>query len=82
MKEQIEFLEKLQETSKFYDFWSEVRSNRPVDIMVPPGMDKQLETELQEKGIQWSVMIKDVQENINMEKFHQKDKKNQILNTQ
>jgi len=72
MKEQIEFLERLQETSKFYDFWSEVRSNRPVDIMVPPGMDKQLETELQEKGIQWSVMIKDVQENINMEKISSK----------
>jgi len=67
-KDQADFLENLQETSKFYDFWSEVRANRAVDIMVTPGMDKQLESELEQMGIQWSVMIKDVQENINQEK--------------
>jgi len=59
---QTEFLENLQETSKFYDFWSDAKSRRAVDIMTSPGMDSALEAELDRQNIAWSVMISDVQE--------------------
>jgi len=64
---QTEFLENLQETSKFYDFWSDAKSRRAVDIMTSPGMDSVLEAELDSHNIAWTVMISNVQELINKE---------------
>jgi len=54
---QTEFLENLQETSKFYDFWSDAKSKKAVDIMTSPGLDMVLEAELDSHNIAWSVMI-------------------------
>merc|ERR1711971_220602 len=48
---QTEFLENLQETTKFYDFWSDAKSKRAVDIMTSPGMDTVLEAELMPSSV-------------------------------
>jgi len=66
-EEQVEFL-RLLEDNKFYDFWTEIMPNRSVDIMVTPDMAASLEAVLTLQGIEWSVMIKDVQSLIDLEK--------------
>ena len=42
---------------QYYDFWSEVRLGRGVDIMAGPGLDTELEQLLGEEGISWGVMV-------------------------
>jgi len=64
---QTDFL-RLLETNKFYDFWTEIRANRPVDIMVTPSMAGDLETLLTQQGVDWSLMIEDVQTIIDQQK--------------
>jgi len=68
-KYQTDFLTELRSSSKFYDFWTEVRQGRNVDIMSPPGMDFVLERELQEQNIHFEVMIEDVQRLVDLEKI-------------
>merc|ERR1719219_2463482 len=68
-KYQSDFLEELQVSSKFYDFWTKVRLGRTVDIMAAPGMGLLLETELQNQDINYDVMIEDVQRLVDLEKI-------------
>ena len=42
---------------QYYDFWSEVRLGRGVDIMAGPGLDTELEQLLGEEAISWGVMV-------------------------
>merc|ERR1712236_197923 len=63
------YLQNLQMIRDHYDFWTEVRINGPVDIMVPPGFQGQLETDLELKGISHEIMIPDVQKLIELEKI-------------
>merc|ERR1712183_853025 len=57
--EQAELMEGLNREGKF-DFWTEVRLGRPVDVMTSPENRKELETWLGEVGIHWSIMVEDV----------------------
>merc|ERR1712106_615096 len=70
-KDQAEasFLQTLRTVREHYDFWTEVRINAPVDIMVPPGKQAHLETDLELKGISYDIMIPDVQKLIDLEKL-------------
>jgi len=68
-KYQSDFLHQLETDSKFYDFWTEVRLGRTVDIMAAPGMGLMLEAELQSKDIKYEVMIEDVQRLVDLEKI-------------
>jgi len=63
------YLQTLRMIRDHYDFWTEVRINGPVDIMVPPGLQGQLETDLELKGISYELMIPDVQKLIELEKI-------------
>jgi len=58
-----------------YDYWTEVRKNRPVDIMVPPSAQSTFIRRLNEQGIKHEVMIEDVQTLINLERPKSKGKK-------
>lgn len=62
------YLQTLRTIREHYDFWTEVRINGPVDIMVPPGKQEQLEADLELKGISYEIMIPDVQKLIELEK--------------
>jgi len=64
-EEDFQLLDSLQ-ASPFYDFWTEIRHGRPVDIMVPPGKVGSLESDL--TGLSYSIMIPDVQKVIDLEK--------------
>jgi len=68
-KLQADFLLQLRETSRHYDFWTEVRLERSVDIMVPPGFQQQLEDDLNSMDIKHAIMIEDVQTLIDLEKI-------------
>jgi len=68
-KYQTDFLNELRSSSKFFDFWTEVRQGRYVDIMSPPGMGFMLETELKEQSIHFEIMIEDVQQLVDLEKI-------------
>merc|ERR1712055_939037 len=57
--EQAELMEGLNREGKF-DFWTEVRLGRPVDVMTSPENRKELETWLGEVDIHWSIMVEDV----------------------
>jgi len=63
------YLQTLRTLREHYDFWTEVRNSGPVDIMVPPGKQEQLESDLELKGISYEVMIPDVQKLIDLEKI-------------
>eukprot|EP00090_Calanus_glacialis_P035855 TRINITY_DN6115_c0_g1_i1.p1 TRINITY_DN6115_c0_g1~~TRINITY_DN6115_c0_g1_i1.p1 ORF type:complete len:424 (-),score=112.63 TRINITY_DN6115_c0_g1_i1:138-1409(-) len=63
------YLQTLRTIREHYDYWTEVRINGPVDIMVPPGKQEQLETDLELKGISYEIMIPDVQKLIELEKL-------------
>jgi len=69
-KDQAEasYLQTLRTIREHYDFWTEVRINGAVDIMVPPGKQEQLETDFELKGISYEIMIPDVQKLIELEK--------------
>jgi murein tripeptide amidase MpaA len=62
------YLQSLRTLREDYDFWTEVRSMGPVDIMVPPGRHDQLGQDLELKGISYEMMIPDVQKLIDLEK--------------
>merc|ERR1711970_1130919 len=68
-QEEAAYLQSLRMIRDHYDFWTEVRINGPVDIMVPPGLQGQLETDLELKGISHEIMIPDVQKLIELEKI-------------
>merc|ERR1712055_863437 len=68
-QEESAYLQNLQMIRDHYDFWTEVRINGPVDIMVPPGFQGQLQTDLELKGISHEIMIPDVQKLIELEKI-------------
>merc|ERR1711970_322120 len=51
-----------------YDFWTEVRKDHAVDIMVPPSAQSTFIRTLNEEGIKHEVMIEDVQSLINLER--------------
>jgi len=63
------YLQTLRTIREHYDFWTEVRITGPVDIMVPPGKQEQLEADLELKGISYEIMIPDVQKLIELEKL-------------
>lgn len=63
------YLQTLRMIRDHYDFWTEVRINGAVDIMVPPGMHEQLEADFELKGISYEIMIPDVQKLIELEKI-------------
>jgi len=63
----IEFIKNL-EKKPFYDFWTEVRDGRSVDIMASPEHVQQLQKDLSGKGISFDVMIPDVDALIQLEK--------------
>merc|ERR1711872_1041228 len=63
------YLQTLRNIREHYDFWTEVRVSGPVDIMVPPYKQLQLEQDLEIKGISYEVMIPDVQKLIELEKI-------------
>jgi len=65
-KSEAAFLQRLREESIDYDFWTEVRLDRPVDIMVPP--KNSLPQKLDNEGLEYELMIPDVQKLIEMEK--------------
>jgi len=67
--EQANYLQVLRQHRDHYDFWTEVREGRSVDIMVPPGKQAQLEEDLQLLKISHEVMIEDVQQLIELEKI-------------
>jgi len=68
-QEEAAYLQSLRMIRDHYDFWTEVRINGPVDIMVPPGLQGQLETDLELKGISHEIIIPDVQKLIELEKI-------------
>jgi len=61
-------LQKLRLDHPDYDFWTEVRINRPVDIMVAPHKTARMQRDLAFRGIEFEVMIPDVQKLIEAEK--------------
>merc|ERR1719354_573211 len=63
----LEFIHSL-ESHGVYDFWTELRREKPVDIMVPPEDKKTFTMHMITKGIKHEVMIPDIQELINLEK--------------
>jgi len=63
------YLQTLRTIREHYDYWTEVRITGPVDIMVPPGKQEQLESDLELKGISYEIMIPDVQKLIELEKL-------------
>merc|ERR1712179_534126 len=63
------YLQTVRTLREHYDFWTEVRNSGPVDIMVPPGKQEQLESDLELKGISYEIMIPDVQKLIDLEKI-------------
>ncbi len=63
----LEFIHSL-ESHGVYDFWTELRRENPVDIMVPPEAKKTFTMHMTTKGIKHEVMIPDIQELINLEK--------------
>jgi len=66
---QTEYLNELRQTSRFYDFWTEVTPGRTVDIMTVPAMSSVLEAELLDKNIHYEIMIEDVQRLVDLEKI-------------
>jgi len=60
-EDQASFLEGLKKIPNF-DFWTEIRVGHPVDIMVPPSQNENMETLLKVKGLDSSIMISDVEE--------------------
>jgi len=67
-KEEADYLQDLRENRDHYDFWTEVRRGYGVDIMVPPGVQAQLEEDLQMMNLKHEVIIPDVQRLIELEK--------------
>jgi len=66
---QTEYLNELRQTSRFYDFWTEVTPGRTVDIMTAAGMSSVLEVELLDKNIHYEIIIEDVQRLVDLEKI-------------
>merc|ERR1719233_306844 len=56
--EEADFLVELREN---YDFWTEVGVGRSVDILCGPGRVEDLTEELSRHGVQFSIIIEDVQ---------------------
>merc|ERR1712168_1257847 len=67
-KEEADYLQDLRQHRDHYDFWTEVRTGHGVDIMVPPGMQAQLEEDLKMMNLKHEVIIPDVQRLIELEK--------------
>ena len=65
---EVEFLRSL-EARPMYDFWTRGRLGGSTDIMVPPKYVLQLVAELTEQNIEYSTMISNVQELIELEKI-------------
>ena len=63
----LEFINSL-ESHGVYDFWTDLRRGKPVDIMVPPAAQKTFIKHMTAKEIEHEVMIPDIQELINLEK--------------
>merc|ERR1711887_316220 len=63
----LQFMRNLQ-FSGHYDFWTEVRKDHAVDIMVPPSAQSTFIRTLNEEGIKHEVMIEDAQSLINLER--------------
>jgi len=59
-QQQAEVMEGIQKEGQF-DFWTEVRVRRSVDVMAAPHNRDQLEAWMEEADIQWRVMVEDVQ---------------------
>merc|ERR1711874_490958 len=76
-KYQTDYLNELRQSSRFFDFWTEVRPGRTVDIMTPPGMGFMLEAELKEQNIHYEIMIEDVQRQVDLEKIPSDGAKNE-----
>jgi len=67
----LDFMRKFQ-SNGVYDFWSEVRKGKPVDIMVPPAVQTTFTRQLTERGVRHEVMISNVQALIDLEKAQSK----------
>jgi len=52
-----------------YDFWTEVILNKPVDIMVPPTHTEEIENNFVKEGIQFEILIQDIQRLIELERI-------------
>ena len=67
----LDFMRKF-ENNGVYDFWTEVRKGKPVDIMVPPASQATFTRQLTERGVRHEVMIPNVQALIDLEKAQSK----------
>jgi murein tripeptide amidase MpaA len=70
-EQDLEFMRKF-EGQGVYDFWTEVRKDKPVDIMVPPTVQKSFTSQLTTRGVRHEVMIPNVQALIDLEKAQAK----------
>merc|ERR1712172_233391 len=68
-REEADFLHSLRLTATHYDFWTEVRVGGAVDIMVPQEKKEELLADLEDRNIQHSLHINNVQELIEKEKI-------------
>jgi len=65
----VEALQRLRLHHPDYDFWTEVGVARPVDIMAPPHKIARLELDLRLRGVEFELIIPDVQKLIELEKL-------------
>merc|ERR1712121_517825 len=77
-KDEADFLHSLRLTATHYDFWTEVRVGGAVDIMVPQEKKEQLLADLEDRNIQHSLHINNVQELIEKEKIPAKPERWQM----
>merc|ERR1712038_2241680 len=68
-REEADFLHSLRLTATHYDFWTEVQVGGVVDIMVPQEKKQELLADLEDRDIQHSLHINNVQELIEKEKI-------------
>jgi len=66
-QEQTAFLTKFEEQLE-YDLWTDIMIGRPVDIMTSPQHKQKLTKSLESQGIQYELMVDDVQTLIEYEK--------------
>ena len=60
-RSQLETLIKLHETDPELDFWTEPRTSRPIDIMVPPHRFDDIVDLITSKDMDYTIKIDDVQ---------------------
>ena len=64
---EADLLKSLEDES-VYDFWSEIRVGKHVDVRTSPEDDEALKDWMKEKGLEYSVMIEDVEALMKLEK--------------